>query len=200
MEKALMIALMVFLVAFGMAGCVSLTPQQEAIWKGAQPFVDAVVKEYGTKPVTLMVGSHARGMGGTMREEGLLTVDPSWLKSQQGLELLLAHEMAHWIRDDHKRRRDLWREMWQNRVAFYERWRAEEFETDLLAVEILRRVKGLDEAQAVDRLYRQNRGLHELMKKGQATRNDEHHPPCLKIQLLRERFPAQRERLKECVD
>ena len=188
------------LILLLLAGCASLTPQQQTVWQGAQPFVDAVAKEYGTRPVTLMVGSHARGTGGTMREEGLLTVDPSWLGSQASLELMLAHEMAHWIRGDHKRRRDLWRETWPNRITFYERWRDQEFETDVLAVEVLQRVKKVDEAEAVGRLHRQYRGTRARLKAGTGTRNDEHHPPCMKIRLLRERFPAQRDRLQACED
>jgi hypothetical protein len=59
-----------------LAGCAGLflTPAEQERAKEAQAFADQIADAYKVPRVWVMVGTHVAGVGGTMREGGLLAI------------------------------------------------------------------------------------------------------------------------------
>src|SRR5438477_10829140 len=88
---------LIVLVALGLAvaGCVSLTPPQQASLAEVHTLIDTATRAYGLRPIYVLVGNAVPGVGGTYRG-GMITVSTPMLLSRHR-DSLIAYELGHYV-------------------------------------------------------------------------------------------------------
>ena len=89
------LALIPVLVALALAGCVTLTPPQQASLAEVRTLVDTATASYGKRTVYILVGNAVPGVGGTYRR-GMMTLSTPMLLSKHR-DSIVAHELGHYI-------------------------------------------------------------------------------------------------------
>jgi hypothetical protein len=183
MKRSLRRALVVSLLAFT-GGCVSLTPRQKDVLADVKRFADATAATYGLMriPVTVEAGTNL-GIGGRYRQ-GNFFLNAGTLDSGH-LNALVAHELAHYV---------LGHDQMLSGVSMTELLKAQEpreLDANAKAVEILVRVKGMSQPQAVRTMVVYLRSAQNAQTRGQPNAPG-HRPPAEEIADLLTRFPASR--------
>ena len=88
-------AFAVLTVCLALAGCVSLTPPQQASLAEVRVLIDTTTKAYGKRSVYVLVGNSVPGVGGSYRR-GMMTISTPMLLSKSR-DSLVAHELAHYL-------------------------------------------------------------------------------------------------------
>ena len=180
MTRRLRLALVPSLLVFVAAGCVSLTPVQQGTVAEVQRFADATAAAYGLMriPVTIQAGTNL-GIGGIYRQ-GNFYLNASMLDSGH-LTAVVAHELGHYVLGHEP----------ISGVSMAEVLRAQEpkeLDANAKAVEILMRVKGTPQAQAVRTIVVFLRSVENAQARGQPNAAG-HLPPAEEIADLVRRFP-----------
>ena len=160
-------------------GCVSLTPAQNRALRDAQAFADATTQAYGATPISVFAGPQEPGVGATF-QRGSITLNPSLLASPF-LDVLMAHELGHAVLG-HEGPVSLR----ATRVLTQR-----ELDANAKAVEIIVRIKGKTEAEALRSVLEFLRSVHWTLAGPPYPRLPVGHPPlCVQIGDLLRRFPA----------
>jgi hypothetical protein len=166
------------------AGCTSLTPQQHDRVVEVQQFADATAAYYKMFRVGVVV-EPATNLGiGARYRQGNFYLNVRMLGSRN-LMAVVAHELAHYV---------LSHDMPVAGASTTEFLRAQEFrelEANAKAVEILVRVKGMSERDAVQMMINHLRGAQSLQERGGALAPG-HRPPAEEIADLLARYPGSR--------
>lgn len=184
-------------LALLLAGCAGLllTPEQKQAALDAQMFADRIAEVYKVPKVRVVMESSMWPGAAKLRFDGVLFVGlntPAWLQ-----DVVVAHEMAHWINRDLEREEQIWREVGYNQNAFFERAKVVELETEVKVVEILQRVEGLSEREAFTLVHRSVQHALRLYQK-KPVQLPRHPLPCELNAFLLQRFPAYAEWAKLC--
>jgi IrrE N-terminal-like domain len=172
------------LVAGALSGCVTLTPAQEVAVAEVRALADDTARVYGVPRIAVLVGRNVDGVGGTYRR-GLFTVSTPMLGSRYR-DSVVAHELAHYVLE-HDRplagtlMLDLQREQ-----------EARELDANAKAVEILVRVRGYREEQALSLVYDHLLSVDRAVARRTTVIPWGHRPPCDEMIDLVARFPAHR--------
>jgi IrrE N-terminal-like domain len=172
------------IVALGAAGCVSLTPAQEQAVAEVRAMADDAARIYGVSRISVMVGSNMEGVGGSYRR-GLFTLSTPMLRSRHR-DSIVAHELAHYLLG-HDR-------VLQGTLALDLQREQElrELDANAKAVEILVRVRGYAEEQALSLLYDHLLAFNRLVADRRTVIPWGHRAPCEEMTDLLQRFPAHR--------
>src|SRR5262249_20661849 len=180
MTRRLRLALVPSLLVFVAAGCVSLTPVQQDTVAEVHRFADATAAAYGLVriPLTIQAGP-IPGIGGVYRQ-GNFYLNADMLDSGH-LTAVVAHELGHCVLGHEP----------ISGVSMAEVLRAQEpkeLDANAKAVEILMRVKGMPQAQAVRTIVVFLRSVENAQARGQPNAAG-HLPPAEEIADLVRRFP-----------
>ena len=179
----LRVRLLLATACLALAGCVTLTPPQEASLAEVRVLIDGTTKAYGKRPVYVLVGNAVPGVGGTYRR-GMMTISTPMLLSKSR-DSLVAHELAHYL---------LGHEIPLRASDALEQSREQELrelDANAKAVEILTRA-GRTEAAALRLVYDHLHGFHRAVSASATVVPWGHRPPCEEIADLLARFPAHR--------
>ncbi len=160
-----------------LGGCASLTPAQDQALRGAQAFADAAMWTYGARPVLVFAGRQPPGVGATF-EWGTITLNHALLPSPF-LDVLMAHELGHAVLG-HEGAVSL---------SATQVLTQRELDANAKAVEILVRVKGMTQADALRRVLEFLWSVQETVAAQSRPRLPRGHPPlCVQIDDLLRRF------------
>jgi uncharacterized protein DUF955 len=166
------------------AGCASFTPAQEHAAAEVRAMADDAARAYSVPRISVLVGGNVEGLGGTYRR-GLLMVSTPMLGSRHR-DSIVAHELAHYLLG-HDR-------PLQGTLALdrHREQEARELDANAKAVEVLMRVRGLDEEQALRVVYDHLLTFHRLVTAKRTVIPWGHRPPCEEMRDLLQRFPTHR--------
>jgi Zn-dependent peptidase ImmA (M78 family) len=167
------------------AGCVTLTPPQQARVAEVQRFADATADAYGVSRIRLTIEpANNLGLGARYRQ-GNFYLNVGMLGSAH-LEAIVAHELGHYL---------LGHDTLASGVVTQADWQRaqEELELDAnaKAVEILVRARGLTRAEAVQVMVRFLQTAQRAIDAGGALAPG-HRQPAAEIADLLARFPDAR--------
>ena len=166
------------------AGCVTLTPAQERAVAEVRTMADDTARIYGVSRISVLVGSNIEGVGGSYRR-GLFTISTPMLRSRHR-DSIVAHELAHYLLEHDRPLRGTLALEWQREQEL------RELDANAKAVEILVRVRGLREEQALSLVYDHLLSFNRLVTERRTVIPWGHRPPCDEIADLLGRFPAHR--------
>ena len=172
------------LVCALVAGCVSLTPGQQRAADEVRAMADEMARVYGVRRIAVLVGDDMDGVGGTYRR-GLFTITTSMLTSRHR-DSIVAHELAHYLLDHDRPLAGTLSLDWQREQE------RRELDANAKAVEILMRVRGLSEEQALRIVYDHLFAFNRLVVERRTVIPWGHRAPCEEIADLLGRFPRQR--------
>jgi hypothetical protein len=174
----------VFLVlTITIGGCVSLTPVQRDSVADVQRFADATTTAYKLAPIRLTIEPATNlGIGGRYRQ-GNFYLNETLLTSG-GLTALVAHELAHYVLGH-----DTPPSGAVSTADYLRLQELRELDANAKAVEILVRVKGLSERQAVTTMVTYLRGAQAYQARGNPIAQG-HRPAAEEIADLFKRFPG----------
>ncbi len=180
MSRALRLAFVLGVLGLGASGCVSLTPAQEETVADVQRFADATAAAYRLMriPVTIQAPTNL-GIGGVYRQ-GNFYLNANMLDSAH-LTTVVAHELAHYVLGHEP----------TSGVSLAELVKAQEvreLDANAKAVEIMVRVKGMSQPQAVRTIVVFLRSVQRAQNRGQPSATG-HRPPAEEIADLLARFP-----------
>jgi hypothetical protein len=162
-------------------GCASLTPAQDQALREAQAFADATTSAYGVGPVRVVAGPLRPGVGATFGR-GVITLNQTLLASPF-LDVLMAHELGHAVLG-HEGPVPLEAAQVLNR---------RELDANGKAVEILVRIRGRSEAEALGSVLDFLGSVHATGADRERALLPVGHPPvCAQIEDLLRRFPRHR--------
>ena len=171
-------------VALVVTGCVTLTPQQQNIVAEIQGFADATAAHYQVSRVGIVI-EPATNLGiGARYQRGHCYVNVRMLGSR-ALTVIVAHELAHYV---------LGHDIPVAGASMGEFQRAQELrelDANAKAVEILTRVKGMTQREAVQLIVSYLTGAQRIQDSGGA-RAWGHRAPIEEIADLLGRFPDSR--------
>jgi IrrE N-terminal-like domain len=164
-------------------GCFSLTAAQSRSLSEVRAFADATTQTYGLQPIHVLVSHDPESPVGAYRRD-FFAVNPLVLSSQFR-DAIVAHELAHYVlghdapltgatAEDRRRERE-----------------QRELDANAKAVEILTRVKGVPEDDALRRVYVYLLNVHHRLQRAPDEDLLGHRPPCEEIADLLTRFPRQ---------
>ncbi|HEY3099528.1 MAG TPA: ImmA/IrrE family metallo-endopeptidase [Methylomirabilota bacterium] len=166
------------------AGCVSLTPAEEQAVAEVRAIADDTARVYGVSRISVLVGSNIDGVGGSYRR-GLFTVSTPMLRSRHR-DSVVAHELAHYLLGHDRPLSGALALDWQREQE------RRELDANAKAVEILVRVRGFREEQAMSLIYDHLLAFNRLVVAERTVIPWGHRPPCEEIADLLGRFPAHR--------
>jgi len=172
------------IAALAAVGCVRLTPAQEHAVAEVRAMADDTARIYGVSRISVLVGSNMEGVGGSYRR-GLFTLSTPMLRSRHR-DSIVAHEMAHYLLG-HDRPLQGTLTLDQQREQ-----ELRELDANAKAVEILVRVRGYAEAQAVSLIYDHLLTFNQIVAERGTVIPWGHRAPCEEMSDLLQRFPAQR--------
>ena len=149
------------------AGCVSLTPVQQRGAEAVRAMADETARVYRVRRIWVLVGDHVEGVGGTYRGG-------------------IAHELAHYLLDHDRPLAGTLSLDWQREQE------QRELDANAKAVEILIRVRGFSEEQALRTIFDHLATFHRLVVEQRTVIPWGHRPPCEEIADLLRRFPSYR--------
>ncbi|HXA95251.1 MAG TPA: hypothetical protein VN323_06815 [Candidatus Dormibacteraeota bacterium] len=175
--------LLLLTAVLSVAACSTLTPAQDQSLDQVRAFADDTARRYGLPPIHVLVSHNPEGRGGAYRR-GFLAV-PVFVLGSEFRDAVVAHELAHYVlghdaalagSTPEAQRRD--REQ-------------RELDANAKAVEILVRVRGMPEDQALRLVYRYLLNVHHRLQRSPAEDLQGHRPPCDEIADLLGHFPQQ---------
>jgi hypothetical protein len=166
------------------AGCVSLTTVQQRGAEAVRAMADETARVYSVRRIWVLIGDDVEGVGGTYRG-GIFTVTTSMLTSRHR-DSLVAHELAHYLLDHDRPLAGTLSLDWQREQE------QRELDANAKAVEILMRVRGLSEEQALRTIFDHLATFHRLVVERRTVIPWGHRPPCEEIADLLRRFPDYR--------
>lgn len=145
---------------------------------------DDTTRIYDVSRIFVLVGSNVDGVGGSYRR-GLLTVSTPMLSSRHR-DSIVAHELAHYLLEhDRPLHGTLALDMQREQEL-------RELDANAKAVEILVRVRGYREEQALSLVYDHLLRFHLLVADTRTVIPWGHRAPCEEMSDLLRRFPAHR--------
>lgn len=163
-------------------GCASLTPAQNEALRDAQSFADAAMLAYRTGPILVLAGPRPPSVGATF-ERGTITLNDALVPSPF-LDVLMAHELGHAVLG-HEGPVSL-----KAKQVLTQR----ELDANAKAVEVLVRVQGKTEAEALRRVLQFLWSVQETLASRPRLELPLGHPPlCEQIDDLLRRFPRHQE-------
>lgn len=165
------------------AGCASLGAAHGTSTHAARAMADETARLYHVPQIEVVVAPLLPGVGGSY-ERGLITVSPQ-VATSRFRDWVLAHELAHYLLGHEAPLRgttpaELERELVRR-----------ELDANAKAVEVLARVRGLSEAEALRMVYAHLLSAHRAVEAGRVVVPWGHLRPCAEIAELLTRFPAQ---------
>ena len=159
-------------------GCASLIPAEHQPLRDAQAFADATTQAYGGTPIVVFAGPQDPALGAFFKR-GRITLNQDLLTSPF-LDVLMAHELGHAVLG-HEGPVSL------KATQFLSQ---RELDANAKAVEILVRIKGKTEAEALRSVLAFLRSVQWAFASQQDTVLPVGHPPlCVQIDDLLRRFP-----------
>jgi hypothetical protein len=178
--RALLIAGLIAVCAVaGCAGAVAINQQRSEA--EIRYFADETALLYELPKISLVVNEDAPATGALYRRGQLVVSAPTLLSPYR--DAVLAHEMARYV---------LGHDAPLRAQVGYERQREHELremEANAKAVEILTRVTGISEEQALRTIYAHLLAFHRALQRGADLMPPGHRPPCEEIADLLSRFP-----------
>ena len=175
---------MLLAVSFLLAGCVSLTPQQQAKVDEIRSFADRTTKIYDLPGVRISIQSATNLNIGAVYRQGNIFVNVKMLDSP-GLTKLIAHELGHYVLGHEPAASVSTQADWQR--AQQQR----ELDANAKAVEILVRAKGMSQREAVQVVADALQRAQRAVERG-APLTPGHLTPAEELADLRARFPESR--------
>ena len=167
-----------------LAGCVSLTPAQEGKVAEVQRFADRTTTLYGVPPVRISVQSATNLNIGAVYRQGNIYVNVRMLDSPN-LTKTIAHELGHYVLGHDS--------IIPQAVSQAEYQRAQErreLDANAKAVEILMRVQGLSQSEAVKVVADGLRRSRDAQERNGLPLAPGHLPASAELADLLARFPA----------
>lgn len=165
-----------------LAGCVSLTPQQQSKVDELQRFADRTTAVYGLPRVRISIQPPSTLNVGATYRQGNILVNVQMLDSPS-LTKLIAHELGHYLQGPAPIPTSM--AEWQRNQE------QRELDANAKAVEILVRAHGMTEREAVGVVVEALRRAQRAIERG-APLTPGHLPPAAEIADLLARFPASR--------
>jgi hypothetical protein len=170
-------------VAVLAAGCFTMTPAQNRSLDEVRIFADETARRYGLAPIHVLVSHNPDSPVGSYRR-GFFTVNPLVLRSEFR-DAIVAHELAHYVLGHDA---PLAGTTPETRLREREQ---RELDANAKSVEILSRVRGVPEDQALRLAYSYLLNVHRRMQRSPGEDLLGHRPPCEEIADLLARYPAQ---------
>ncbi len=165
------------------AGCTSLSPGESRSLDEVRAFADDTARVYGLHPIHVLVSHDPESPVGTYRR-GFFAVNELVLRSEFR-DAIVAHELAHYV---------LGHDAALSAPTADARLREREqreLDANAKSVEILNRVRGVPEDQALRMAYSYLLNVHRRLQRSPGEDLLGHRPPCEEIADLLARYPAQ---------
>jgi Zn-dependent peptidase ImmA (M78 family) len=166
-----------------LAGCVSLTPQQQATVDELRLFADKTTAFYGLPRVRISIQPATNQNIGAIYRQGNIFVNVETLCSPD-VKVLMAHELGHYLQGPQAA-------FFSSQADWQRAQELRELDANAKAVEILTRVEGMTERQAVQMLIQRLRRAQRAIDRG-APLTAGHRTPNEEIADLLTRFPDAR--------
>src|SRR3989454_4251532 len=174
-----------FLLALVLAGCVSLTPQQQEQVDDLQRFADRTTLLYALPRLRISIQLPTNQNIGAVYRQGNVLVNVRMLGSP-GLTKLIAHELGHYVLGHEPASTISSQSQWQRAQE------QRELDANAKAVEILIRAKGMTQSEAVATLVEALRRSQRAIDRG-APITPGHLAPAAELADLLSRFPEARQ-------
>jgi hypothetical protein len=172
------------LVTVIVSGCVSLTASEQRGADEVRAMADELARIYDVRRIAVLIGDNVDGVGGTYRQ-GLFTITTSMLTSRYRDEIV-AHELAHYLLDHDRPLAGTLSLDWQREQEL------RELDANAKSVEVLMRVRGLPEEEALKRVYDYLLAWNRTVVARRTVIPWGHRAPCEEIAELLGRFPQYR--------
>ena len=166
-----------------LAACSTLTPAQDRSLAEVRVFADDTARLYGLPPIHVLVNHNPEGPVAAYRR-GFFTVSRLVLSSEFR-DAIVAHELGHYVLGHDA---PLPGDTPEARLRLREQ---RELDANVMAVEILGRVKPMPEDQALRSVYIYLLNVHQRLMRVPTEDLLGHRPPCEEIADLLARFPLQ---------
>jgi len=173
------------LLALVLAGCVSLTPQQQEQVDELQRFADRTTLLYALPRLRISIQPPTNQNIGAVYRQGNVLVNVRMLGSP-GLTKLIAHELGHYVLGHEPASTIASQSQWQRAQE------QRELDANAKAVEILMRAKGMTQSEAVATLVEALRRSQRAVDRG-APITPGHLAPAAELADLLSRFPDARQ-------
>ena len=165
------------------AGCTSLSPVQSRSLDEVRVFAEDTARVYGLHPIHVLVSHNPESPVGAYRR-GFFAVNELVLRSEFR-DAIVAHELAHYVLGHDA---PLSAPTPEARLREREQ---RELDANAKSVEILHRVRGVPEDQALRMAYSYLLNVHRRLQRSPGEDLLGHRPPCEEIADLLARYPAQ---------
>ena len=163
--------------------CSTLSPSQDKSLEEVRGFADETARRYNLPPIHVLVSHNPESPVGTYRR-GFFAVNELVLRSEFR-DAIVAHELAHYVLGHDAPLAGLTPE-----ARLRER-EQRELDANATSVEILRRVRGVPEDQALRMAYSYLLNVHRRLQRSPGEDLLGHRPPCEEIADLLARYPGQ---------
>jgi len=170
-------------VAALLAGCFSMSPAQNKSLDEVRAFADDTARLYGLSQIHVLVSHNPDSPVGSYRR-GFFAVNQLVLRSEFR-DAIVAHELAHYVLGHDAA---LTAPTPEARLAERQQ---RELDANAKSVEILTRVRGVPEDQALRMAYSYLLNVHRRLQRSPGEDLLGHRPPCEEIADLLARYPAQ---------
>jgi hypothetical protein len=170
-------------VAALLAGCFSMSPAQNKSLDEVRAFADDTARLYGLPQIHVLVSHNPDSPVGSYRR-GFLAVNQLVLRSEFR-DAIVAHELAHYVLGHDAA---LAAPTPEARLAERQQ---RELDANAKSVEILTRVRGVPEDQALRMAYSYLLNVHRRLQRSPGEDLLGHRTPCEEIADLLARYPAQ---------
>ena len=165
------------------AGCRSLSPGESKSLDEVRAFADDTARIYGLHPIHVLVSHNPESPVGAYRR-GFFAVNELVLRSEFR-DAIVAHELAHYVLGHDA---PLSSPTPEARLREREQ---RELDANAKSVEILYRVRGVPEDQALRMAYSYLLNVHRRLQRSPGEDLLGHRPPCEEIADLLARYPSQ---------
>ena len=165
------------------AGCFSMSPAQNKSLDEVRAFADDTARLYGLPQIHVLVSHNPDSPVGSYRR-GFFAVNQLVLRSEFR-DAIVAHELAHYVLGHDAA---LAASTPEARLAERQQ---RELDANAKSVEILVRVRGVPEDQALRMAYSYLLNVHRRLQRSPGEDLLGHRPPCEEIADLLARYPAQ---------
>jgi hypothetical protein len=170
-------------VAALLAGCFTMSPAQNRSLEEVRAFADDTARLYGLAQIHVLVSHNPDSPVGSYRR-GFFAVNQLVLRSEFR-DAIVAHELAHYVLGHDAA---LTAPTPEARLAERQQ---RELDANAKSVEILTRVRGVPEDQALRVAYSYLLNVHRRLQRSPGEDLLGHRPPCEEIADLLARYPAQ---------
>jgi hypothetical protein len=170
-------------VAALLAGCFTMSPAQNRSLDEVRAFADDTARLYGLPQIHVLVSHNPDSPVGSYRR-GFFAVNQLVLRSEFR-DAIVAHELAHYVLGHDAA---LTAATPEGRLAERQQ---RELDANAKSVEILTRVRGVPEDQALRMAYSYLLNVHRRLQRSPGEDLLGHRPPCEEIADLLARYPAQ---------